>query len=425
MQELDLGLSPEFRLDVMAPYADTVKRYGVWTRAAAVIAILFTAGFATPYWRTVQLLPLVVGCVLAWLDAYPPRSDSVLGSHALRRWLDARTTAVSKTATVNLAGLLEGFGVVAAALLFAGPLPVSMPAGSRAAAAVALTGFCWNAFSQVITDPGYYNPGRPPAHWVVAFRWLLPFAAAVVDFVVFTVRPIGTQAARIPFWAAILLAGTFLLLWPYAGILNLLLRYASAAASGQVNRNLDLKRLIDHEYVHRAKNELRARNTVSDAESDAYSNAVLIVANADRDIMSSAAAGHNDAHPAADLWTTYQLTIGDTIFRDRLRFTDRTNGRELSHMKGLILQSIFVGLVSNALRAHPKQVDVTVSDGNDGEDTPIIRVVVEDDGCGGAPSTFRVGSGLAHLDQLCRMYDGAVHVEPRDPRGTRATATFN
>lgn len=421
----DLGLSPEFHLDVMAPYAVSVKRYGIWARGAAVIVILVAAGFVSPPWRTVQLLPLTVGFVLAWLDAYPPSSDAILGSRGLRHWVDARTTAVSKIATMNLAGLLEGFGVVAGGFLFAGPLPVSMPAGPRLAAAVALAVFCWDAFSQVVADPGYYNKGRPPQRWVIAVRWLLPLATAAAFFAVFASGAAGAEALRIPFWAAALLAGSFFLLWPYAGMLSLVLQYADSAASDQVSRNLGLQRLIDHEYVHRAKNELRPKDTLSDAEYYIYAAAVLTVANADRDIAASAFADYTEAHPADELWMTYQLTIGETILRDRLRFTDRTNGRKLSHMEGLILQGIFVGFVSNALRAHPEQIDVTVSDGRDDDGTPLILVVVDDDGAGGAPSAFRPGSGLARLSELCQMHGGSVHVEPRESGGTRATATFN
>jgi hypothetical protein len=429
MEGWNLGLSPGFSLDVMAGYGEIVKRWGVWVRGAMAVIMLCAAGLASPAWRVVQLLPLTGGVLLAWLDAYPPASDVLLGSRALRRWVDARTAVVSKTATINLAGLLEGFGVVAVALLFAGPLPVSMPAGLRLAGAAALTAFCWDAFSQVVGDAGYYNADRPADRWVIAVRWLLPLAAAGSAFVLFAGAGAGgTAAMRLPFWPAVMLSGSFLLLWPYIGMLNLLLQYACSAASDQVSRNLDLRRLFDQEYLHRAKNELRrpvSGNTTSEAEHEAYAAAVVALANADRDMAALASAGEDDAHRAAELWSTYHMSMGDTNLRDLLRYTDRTGGRKLSHLDGLILQDIFVGLVSNALRAHPEQVDVTVSEDIDPTGMPLIEVVVEDDGDGDAPTFFRPGSGLARLDELCRLRGGGVHVEARKDAGTRCKARFS
>lgn len=425
MDGMDLGLSPGFRLDVMAGYAVAVKRYGVWVRAAATGVMLSMAGIAAPAWRALQLLPLAAGLALAWLDAYPPMSEVLLGSGGLRRWLDDQTAATSTTATVNLAGLLEGIGVAGAGLLFAGPLPVSMPPPARLTALVAVTAFAWSAFGQVAADPGYYKTDPPPPDSMVAMRWLLPPAAAASAFVIYTAG--AAPAQRVPLWAAALLAGSLLLIWPYVATLNLLLRYAQSSASAQVISNLDTQQYIHHEYVHRAKNELRptVRNPQTDAEYDAFSTAVVVVENARRDISASASADHDDAHPAAELWKTYRRTVDDAAFRERLQFIDRTDGRKLSHMEGLILQSIFVGFVSNALRAHPEQVVVTVSETTDEQGAPLVCVVVEDDGSGGAPRAFEEGSSLARLDAICRQRGGRVRIVPRECGGTRATATFS
>ena len=84
----------------------------------------------------------------------------------------------------------------------------------------------------------------------------------------------------------------------------------------------------------------------------------------------------------------------------------------------------YVGFVSNALRARPKEVTVTVSDETDDKGVPLIWIVADDDGGGGAPSAFARGSGLANLDELCRLRGGAVHLSSRENGGTRATACF-
>lgn len=427
MNRLELGLSHGFRLSAMASYAAAMNRYGAYGRgAAAVITVLVAALFASPAWRIVQLLPLVAGVTLALIDANSTAVGPDAEVGALRRWLSAYTADIT-TAAPNLAGLLEGFGLVLGALLFAGPIAVSMSPSARVAGLAALIAFGCNAFSQVAADPGYYNMDPPPARWVIAVRWLLPAAAAASALAIFRASgAMGSAVAPVPWWIAALLSGSFLLIWPYIGLLNLILRCASTSAEDEVSNNLVMQRDIHHEYVHRAKNELRpsSREVASDAEYDAFSAAVVVVENARRDILASAAIGYDDAHPANELWKTYQRTIGDAVLRERLRFVDYTNGRKLSHLEGLILQSIFVGFVSNALRAHPQEVAVTVSDDTDDKGVPLIKVVVEDDGVGGAPSAFEKGSGLARLDELCRQRGGKVQIARRERGGTQATATF-
>jgi hypothetical protein len=426
MDGLELGLSHGFRLSAMVSYEGAMNRYGACGRAiAALTAVLAAALFASPAWRTVQLLPLVAGVALALIDAYPVAVQLEAQSGTLRRWLAASATDIT-TAAPNLAGLFEGFGVVAGILLFAGPLAAPMPLGARIVGLVALDLFAVNAFSQVAADPGYYNMDPAPARWTVAVRWLLPAAAAVSALVILR-SSAGSAVAPVPWPIAVLLASSFLLIWPYVAILNLLLRCAAESAQNEVSNNLRVQQFIHHEYVHRAKNELRPsfRRVASDAEYDAFSAAVVVVENARRDIEASAAIGYDDAHPVGELWKTYQRTIDEAALRDRLRFTDCTDGRKLSRTEGLILQSIFGGFVSNALRAHPQEVAVTVSDDADDQGAPLIRVLVEDDGAGGAPSAFEPGSGLARLDEMCRQQGGRVQITPHGRDGTQAAATFS
>lgn len=430
MEGLELGLSHGFRLSAMARYEMALHRYGVWGRTVAAVIMVVVAGlFASPAWRAVQLLPLVTGLALAWIDAYPDLVETEGSNGVLRRWLAAHTATLT-TASPDLAGLLEGFGVVAGAFLFAGPLPVTMPLGARVVALVALTAFGWNAFSQVAADPGYYNMDPAPAPWTVAVRWLLPAAAAASALVLFGELG-GTEpaGARVPWWIAALLASSLLLIWPYAATLNLLLRCAAAAAGDEVLKNLGTQERIHYEYVHRAKNELRPdfhEVSPDDAEYLAYSAAVVIVDNAIRDIEMSASGKHDDAHDVAELWHRYRGTISGKTVRDRLRLVDLTRSRKLSHMEGLILQSILVGLMSNALRASTDgPVVVTVYDEINDKDSISVRVMVEDQGAGGAPSTFAEGSGLAHLHDLCRRYNGGVSIADQEGGGTRAIAEYS
>src|SRR6185437_3509960 len=97
-----------------------------------------------------------------------------------------------------------------------------------------------------------------PARWIVAIRWLLPAAAAAAALVILRQDgATGSAPAALPGWTTAVLAGSFLLIWPYAATLNLLLRCAGASAGDEIARSLGAQKQIHYEYVHRAKNELR------------------------------------------------------------------------------------------------------------------------------------------------------------------------
>ena len=426
MDRLDLGLSQGFRLSVMASYASTIRRYGAWGRLAALAGMILIAGLlAAPVWRTVQFVPMAAGTGLSLLETHP----AVLESHQgmLWRWVADHTSALLTVAVPNLPGLLEGLGAITAGLFLGGPVPVAMPADARLISEVLLTGYAWNAFSNVPPDPGYYNTSLPPTRWILAARWLLPPATGVVAFVIY--RELGARdpVAAPPTWAAALLAASFLLLWPYGWTLDVLLRAAQITAENEVLSNLELQRHVHYEYAHRAKNELRPefQDASSSEVFDAYSSAVVAVDNVIRDILASDSGNFQDAHPAAELWQRYHATLAGAAIRGRLTFTDHTGGRSVSHMEGLILQSIFVGLVSNALRATPDgPVSVTVSDDPGEGHGSHVRVCVEDAGAGGVPETFAEGSGLGRLTSLCNRYDGGVVIGGRQGGGTRAIAEF-
>lgn len=427
MDRLDLGLSPGFRLSVMASYAAAIRRHGAWGRLAVLAGMIVTSGlFAIPTWRLVQFLPMVAGVGLAMVETHPAILESRDG--AVRRWVADHSIAQLTVAAPNLPGLLEGLGAVSAGLFLAGPAPVVMPANARLVSEVLLTGYTWNAFSNVAADPGYYNTVRPPTWWMTAARWLLPPATALVAFVIY-VQVGGPTPAAVPLtrWAAAVLGLSFLLLWPYTWTLDVLLHAAEVTADNEVLGNLKSQQHIHYEYTHRAKNELRPefQDVNSPEVFDAYSAAVVSVDNVIRDILSSDSGNYRDIHPVAELWHRYHATLAGAAIRERLTFADGTGGRLLTHMEGLILQSIFVGLVSNALRATPDgQVTVTVVDVSGVGGGSGVRVRVEDDGVGGVPETFAEGTGLGRLDALCSRYDGGVLLEERPGGGTSATAEF-
>jgi hypothetical protein len=62
-------------------------------------------------------------------------------------------------ATADLSGLLEGFGIISALLLYDGPVSVRpLPAPVYVTGVILITAHGWSAFAQVMTDASWYNP---------------------------------------------------------------------------------------------------------------------------------------------------------------------------------------------------------------------------------------------------------------------------
>ena len=216
--------------------------------------------YQTPLWRAGALLR--AGCMagfwvlLLWFPHHTWPKDAallVLGSiGALTAWAHNRSSLLDllvareitglsavarhllgarERATVDLSGLLEGFGIISAALLFAGPLEVRpLPATVYGLGMVLIVIHVWSAFLQAMTDSTWYASDPPPARALLVLRPLMPPIVAVLLFAILG-YPVYWQHQAVPggLFGAILAAGAVLLLLPYTVIYELILRGARDA----------------------------------------------------------------------------------------------------------------------------------------------------------------------------------------------------
>ena len=120
-----------------APHLAEGRRYA-WRLSARAV----TAWARIP----VSLLDFLVAGAIAGLSA------------AARHLIGAR-----ERATADLSGLLEGFGMISVALLFAGPLEVRpLPGTVYALGMVLIVIHVWSVFLQAMTDSSWYAPDPPP-----------------------------------------------------------------------------------------------------------------------------------------------------------------------------------------------------------------------------------------------------------------------
>src|SRR6266699_276248 len=170
-----------------------------------------------------------VGAVTAWahnrsslLDFLVARDIAGL-SAAARHLLGAR-----ERATADLSGVLEGFGIISVALLFAGPLEVRpLPATVYALGTVLIVIHVWSAFLQAMTDSTWYTPDTPPGRAVLVLRPLMPLIVAVILFAILA-YPVYWRHQAVPggLFGVILATAVVLLLWPFTLIYELVLRAA-------------------------------------------------------------------------------------------------------------------------------------------------------------------------------------------------------
>ncbi|MGH3185578.1 MAG: hypothetical protein ACRDOE_27250, partial [Streptosporangiaceae bacterium] len=180
-----------------------------------------------------------VGAVTAWahnrsslLDFLVARDIAGL-SAAARHLLGAR-----ERATADLSGLLEGFGIISVALLFAGPLEVRpLPATVYALGTVLIVIHVWSAFLQAMTDSTWYAPDTPPGRAVLALRPLMPLIVAMILFAILA-YPVYWRHQAVPggLFGVILAAAVILLLLPFTLIYELVLRGARDAVAWQARR---------------------------------------------------------------------------------------------------------------------------------------------------------------------------------------------
>jgi hypothetical protein len=253
--------------------------------------------YQTPLWRAGALLR--AGCMagfwvlLLWFPAgsaarVPPCSRSAR-SGAVTAWAHNRSSLLDflvdrdipglsavarhligarQRAAADLSGLLEGFGIISVALLFAGPVAVRpLPAIVYELGTVLIVVHVWSAFLQAMTDSSWYSPDVPPGRAVLLLRPVMPLIVAAILFAILG-YPIYWEHEAVPggLFGVILACAVVLLLLPFTLVYELILRAARDALGLLARRYRAEDAVTVHSLV---KNAAYALISEVDADSGA------------------------------------------------------------------------------------------------------------------------------------------------------------
>jgi signal transduction histidine kinase len=435
----DSSLRTRVVYDIAVRYATPLWRIGAAFRGACVAGLwVLLAWFpASSLPRAAaQLLIASAGVSMAWIQTMPDVLDRLASGPipVLRRTAEHLLGARRK-ATADLSGLLEGFGMIVALLLFAGPAPVRpLPLPVYVAGLVLITADTWSAQAQVMTDASWYNPDAPPAPGLVVLRPWFPAAVAAIEAALLF-SPAFSGAARLPAGAAIplLLTGSLLLLLPFTVIFEVLLRAGRQAAEismGEVRRS---DSITVHSLLKNGAHAL-VRQVHSDPgageETRSLADSMLVLAEEARQAMLG---GGPPAETVALLWDCVLQTVpGDR--RAGMVLDAQSRHLQMRKTDYGLARRVLPDLVTNAWKAGARRVEVAVwheepePDGSGAAGKPArpwVTVLVDDDGPG-IPAAAQDGprTSLRILDEHLHRFDGAVVAEQRDGGGTRVLARW-
>ena len=226
---------------------------GTWPKGAAMLA-LGTAGAVTAWAHNRSSL-------LDFLVARDMPGLSAVATHLL---------GARERATADLSGLLEGFGIISVALLYAGPFAVRpLPALVYALGTVLIVVHVWSAFLQAMTDSSWYSPDPPPGRAVLLLRPVMPLIVAAILFAILG-YPVYWRHEAVPggLFGVILACAVVLLLVPFTLVFELVLRAARDALATQARRYRADDAVTVHSLVKNAAYAL-----ISEVDSDSGAGA--------------------------------------------------------------------------------------------------------------------------------------------------------
>jgi signal transduction histidine kinase len=365
-----------------------------------------------------------VGAVTAWahnrsslLGLLAARDIPGLGAVA-RHLLGAR-----QRATIDLSGLLEGFGIISASLLFAGPLGVRpLPATVYALAMVLIVIHVWSAFLQAMTDSTWYATDPPPARALLVLRPLIPLIVAVLLFAILG-YPVYWQHQAVPggLFAAILAAAAVLLLLPYTVIYELILRGARDALVLLARRYRADDAVTVHSLVKNAAYALISEvdgDPGAGPETRALAREMLALTEEARLMVLGRAA---ELGTVELLWHCVTRTLpsgGETV----AGLDPASRSVQLSGTDYQLARRCLVDLVTNAWKAGAHRIEVAISvEEQPGTARTQTVLRVDDDGPGMPAGVLEnPATSLAVMAEHLRGYAGSLALSPRAGGGTRA-----
>ncbi len=434
----DSSLRARVVYDIAVRYASPLWRAGAAFRGACVAGLwLLLPWFpasALPR-AAAQMLMASAGVAMAWVQTKPELLDRLAAGRvaAFRRTAE-HLMGVRGRATADLAGLLEGVGMIVVLLLYAGPVPVRpLPVPVYVIALILVTAHVWSAQAQVMTDASWYNPDEPPAQGLVVFRPWIPAAVTAIELAL-----LFSPAASRPWLPAgvvipLLLGGSLMLLLPFTMVFEVVLRAGSEAAEISASEVRRSDAITVHSLVKNGAHAL-VRQVQADRgageETRSLADSMLVLAEEARQTVLG---GGPPAETVALLWDCVLQTVpGDR----RAGMVLDAQSRRLRMRKtdyGLA-RRVLPDLVTNAWKAGARRVEVAVrheepEPGTDGARQrparPWVTVLVDDDGPGmpaAAPHGPR--DSLRILDEHLHRFDGAVVTERRAGGGTRVLARW-
>ncbi len=435
----DPSLRTRTGYDIAVRYATPLWRIGAEFRAACVgglwVLLAWFPAHALPQ-AAAQLLMVSVGVSMAWVQT----QQGVLDRLASGRIAPLRKTAghlrgAHGRATADLSGLLEGFGIILALLLYGGPISVRpLPVPVYVTGVILVTAHVWSAFAQVMTDASWYNPDQPPARGLIRFRPWIPATVAAIEFLL-VMSPTHSGADRLPggLVPPLLLVGSVVLLLPFAMVFEVILRAGLEACEISMSEVRRTDSITVHSLVkngaHALIRQLRTDRGADD-ETRSLADSMLILAEEARQMMLG---GGPPAETVALLWDcVLQMVPGDR----RAGMVLEAQSRHLQMRKtdyGLA-RRVLPDLVTNAWKAGAQRVEVAVRhedprplepERDSGRvKRPWVTVSVDDDGPGMPAQPAGPRTSLRILHEHLQRFDGAVVAEQRDGGGTRVLARW-
>ncbi len=433
----DSSLRTRVVYDIAVRYATPLWRIGAAFRGACVCGLWlllawFPAG-ALPR-AAAQMLMVSAGVSMAWIQTMPGALDRLAtGRFAPLRKTAGHLRGARSRATADLSGLLEGFGIIVALLLYTGPAPVRpLPLPVYVIALVLVTAHTWSAQAQTMTDASWYNPDQPPARGLIAFRPWIPLTVAAIELALILSPTVsGLQWLPAGLIIPILLAGSLVLLLPFTMIFEVLLRAGLEACDismSEVRRNdsITVHSLIKN-GAHALIRQVQA-DTGAGEETRSMADSMLMLAEEARQTMLG---GGPSAETVELLWDCVLQTVPGDRRAGMVLDADSRNLQMRKTDYGLA-RRVLPDLVTNAWKAGARRVEVAVQHeqqepgGNGATTRPWVTVSVSDDGPGMPAHAVEAGSrtSLRILDEHLRRFDGAVVAERRAGGGTLVLARW-
>ncbi len=384
--------------------------YHTWPKGAALL-VLGSAGAVTAWAHNrSSLLDLLVARDIPGLSA------------VARHLLGAR-----QRATVDLSGLLEGSGIISAAMLFAGPLEVRpLPATVYGLGMVLIVIHVWSAFLQAMTDSTWYASDPPPARALLVLRPLIPLIVAVLLFAILG-YPVYWQHQAVPggLFGAILAAAAVLLLLPYTLIYELILRGARDAVVLLARRYRADDAVTVHSLVKNAAYALISEvddDPGAGPETRALAREMLALTEEARLMVLGRAAELGTVELLWHCVTRILPSDGETV----AGLDPASRSVQLSGTDYQLARRCLVDLMTNAWKAGAHRIEVAISvEEQPGTDRTQTVLRVDDDGPGMPAGVLEnPATSLAVMAEHLRGYAGSLAFSPRAGGGTRACARW-